>query len=177
MSNFACEQCGVTQDDRDGVGYVAGCSHYPPHHKRPVEVSFGGDTPTATAFYDGAWYKSEEAKKQGRAVHPVTWRDIKYAARCHADERGNVLFNCPGCGCLHSVATITPNGMGAKWKWNGDTEKPTFTPSVLVRANYTSVLRMDDVCHSFVTDGKIRFLNDCTHKLAGQIVDLPAWDS
>ena len=28
-------------------------------------------------------------------------------------------------------------------------------------------------CHSFVTDGRIQFLADCTHPLAGQTVDLP----
>ena len=96
-------------------------------------------------------------------------------ARCYEDERGNVLFECPGCGCLHSVATKEPNGMGAKWSWNGDTEKPTFKPSVMVRANYTSEKRMDDICHSFVREGKIQFLNDCTHKLKGQTVDLPEY--
>lgn len=30
-----------------------------------------------------------------------------------------------------------------------------------------------EVCHSYVTDGKIRFLGDCTHKLVGQTVELP----
>lgn len=34
----------------------------------------------------------------------------------------------------------------------------------------------NNVCHSFVTDGKIRFLNDCTHDKAGQILDLPEWE-
>jgi len=33
----------------------------------------------------------------------------------------------------------------------------------------------DVVCHSFVTDGRIQFLGDCTHTLAGQTVDLPDW--
>jgi hypothetical protein len=28
-------------------------------------------------------------------------------------------------------------------------------------------------CHSFVTDGRIQFLSDSTHALAGQTVDLP----
>ena len=28
-------------------------------------------------------------------------------------------------------------------------------------------------CHSFVTDGRIQFLSDSTHVLAGQTVDLP----
>jgi len=31
------------------------------------------------------------------------------------------------------------------------------------------------ICHSFVTDGQIQFLGDCTHKLAGRTVPLPAW--
>lgn len=26
------------------------------------------------------------------------------------------------------------------------------------------------------TDGRIQFLNDCTHALAGQTVDLPDWE-
>ena len=30
-------------------------------------------------------------------------------------------------------------------------------------------------CHTFVTDGRIQFLGDCTHALAGQTVDLPDW--
>lgn len=28
-------------------------------------------------------------------------------------------------------------------------------------------------CHSFVTNGKIQFLNDCTHDLKGQTIELP----
>jgi len=32
------------------------------------------------------------------------------------------------------------------------------------------------VCHSFVTDGRIQFLTDCTHALAGQTVDIPDFD-
>ncbi len=31
------------------------------------------------------------------------------------------------------------------------------------------------VCHTFVTDGRIQFLGDCTHVMAGQTVDLPVW--
>ena len=32
------------------------------------------------------------------------------------------------------------------------------------------------ICHSFVTDGKIQFLSDCTHGLAGQTVELSEID-
>ena len=73
MSNFACEKCGRTQVDKDGIGYVAGCSHYPPEHSDFVDVFFGGDEPPVKAFYSGAFYKSVLAMNQGRAVHPVYW--------------------------------------------------------------------------------------------------------
>jgi hypothetical protein len=50
-------------------------------------------------------------------------------------------------------------------------DKPTFQPSILARVERTDGKIM--VCHSFVADGKIQFLGDCTHKLAGQTVDIP----
>ena len=31
------------------------------------------------------------------------------------------------------------------------------------------------VCHTFVTDGRIQYLGDCTHALAGQTVDMIDW--
>mgnify|MGYP007013250410 CR=1 FL=1 len=31
------------------------------------------------------------------------------------------------------------------------------------------------VCHSFVVDGRMQMLGDCTHALAGQKVDIPPW--
>lgn len=77
MSNFACEYCGRTQLDKDGVGYVSGCSHYPPEGRFRdtfVNIWFGEeDEIPKKAFYCGAWYKSDEARRQGRAVHPVAW--------------------------------------------------------------------------------------------------------
>lgn len=112
-------------------------------------------------------------------------------------EDGKVMFQCPGCGENHAV-TVTPAG-GPCWGWNGDADAPTFTPSILVRcvridggdAEIERILdtyqlpedreamladkRINVVCHSFVTDGRIAFLTDCTHSLAGQTVDLPDW--
>jgi hypothetical protein len=74
MSCFICETCGRTQVDKDGVGYVSGCSHYPPEHGNFVTVWFGGDDEVPVrAFYRAGWYKSEKAKREGRAVHPVAW--------------------------------------------------------------------------------------------------------
>ncbi len=67
----------------------------------------------------------------------------------------------------------TPN-----WTWNGSVDAPTVKPSVLTRTtightdeagNRTPV---DLVCHSFINDGKVQFLGDCTHEFAGQTMDL-----
>lgn len=99
-----------------------------------------------------------------------------------------VHFRCPGCNDVHGIVVDVPEA----WTWNGDLERPTFSPSVLMTANYAEppvtpenyeqwerepweqkIVRR--VCHSFVTDGRIQFLGDCTHALAGQTVDLPAW--
>lgn len=85
-------------------------------------------------------------------------------------------FHCPGCRRIHAVQS--GSDFGPNWAWNGSLEKPTFTPSVLVTYNGADA-GVDGappaVCHSFVTDGRIQYLGDCTHSLAGQTVDLPEW--
>ena len=107
----------------------------------------------------------------------------------HADTRELVgyRFKCPGCERNHSL------GLG--WHFNGSVHSPTFYPSVLVtgrdftpagQAEYDAWVAADCpplggkqfesatiVCHSFITDGQIEFLGDCTHALAGQKVELP----
>lgn len=98
------------------------------------------------------------------------------AAKIHFMGDGNrgprggrmYVFHCPGCGFSHPFEIECPNGQG--WRWNGSLDKPTFTPSLLCNKD------SDFVCHSFVTDGKIQFLGDCHHTLAGQTVELPDWD-
>lgn len=100
-------------------------------------------------------------------------------------------FWCPGCECAHGVRVF---GEKPVWSWNGDIERPTITPSILARyyratpEGAAMMLSgealppgtdrypgMDMICHSFVTAGKIQFLDDCTHDLRGKTVDLPAW--
>jgi hypothetical protein len=85
-----------------------------------------------------------------------------------------LLFWCPGCDGAHQIAYGT--GPGPRWTYNGNPEAPTFTPSVLVTYNGADASKdgaPPAVCHSFVTDGQIQFLGDCTHALAGQTVPLP----
>lgn len=91
---------------------------------------------------------------------------------------GGILFWCPGCDGAHKV--MTGAGPGPRWGYNNNPDVPTFTPSVLVTYNGRDA-GMDGgppaICHSFVTDGKIQFLGDCSHQLAGQTVDLPDFDA
>lgn len=114
---------------------------------------------------------------------------------CRKSTDGVVMFVCPGCTdfvrkhphehralgsgestqvVYHGVWTQAPNQRGAKWGWNGSLESPTFTPSILLHGTKgTDGQILQPRCHSFVTDGKIRFLSDCEHALRGQTVDLP----
>jgi hypothetical protein len=111
-----------------------------------------------------------------------------------------VAFFCPGCNEEHHVwvnGSKLPNG--ANWGFNNDFNAPTFTPSIVIRSgHFVPGFNKDKdscwctynkehpdepvsfecgVCHSFVKNGKIQFLNDCTHKLAGQTVELPEIES
>lgn len=105
-------------------------------------------------------------------------------------DDGVCIFLCPGCQEYHGVWTGKPNGLtGAKWTWNGDRVKPTFSPSILTRftknppghpSTWTWSKGKESLadgakeitCHSFVRAGMIQFLSDCTHALAGQTVPL-----
>lgn len=82
------------------------------------------------------------------------------------DKAGHVLW-CPGCKGYHIVPPT--------WTFNGNLEKPTFTPSLLIRYTYGEEHK-PVVCHSLIRDGKIQFLGDCTHELAGQTLDLEECD-
>jgi len=57
------------------------------------------------------------------------------------------------------------------WSWNGDTEVPTLKPSILTEFTWGEERKLHR-CHSFVNDGKVQFLHDCSHELVGQTCDL-----
>ncbi len=78
------------------------------------------------------------------------------------------LFYCPGCKKPHLISH--------RWGFNGDLKNPTFTPSLLVNCELS---KQDSEkwprCHSFITEGKIRFLGDCDHNLKNKEVEVPFW--
>jgi hypothetical protein len=105
-------------------------------------------------------------------------------------EGGSVAFWCPGCKEWHAVHV--EGSVHPVWSFNGNYNNPTFSPSVLVRSgHYTGKEDIKNcwctyykehpeeevhfkcgICHSFVIKGKIQYLGDCTHELAGQTVDM-----
>ena len=88
---------------------------------------------------------------------------------CEPAEATHVKLSYPGPYAYRIIPVTTPGGpqrIGC-WTWNGDVNKPTLMPSIL-----TTAREDQPCCHSFVSGGKVRFLNDCTHALAGMTVDL-----
>lgn len=85
-------------------------------------------------------------------------------------SKGTYTFECPGCGYSHAVWTVQERYPHPIWYFNGDVDKPTVHPSFLVTRPVKGV---NQICHSYITSGRIQFLSDCTHELKGQTVELP----
>jgi hypothetical protein len=95
------------------------------------------------------------------------------------------IFWCPGCDGAHAVYTALPGR--PCWGFNGNVRaadvyaQPSRDVGPLgaagdrrrTRIPAAEAAKVHDVCHSFITDGRIQFLGDCTHKLAGQTVEIP----
>jgi hypothetical protein len=60
------------------------------------------------------------------------------------------------------------------WTFNGDLERPTFSPSLLV-TGYLNKKHPNGICHSYITNGQIQYLGDSTHELAGKTIELPEY--
>ena len=74
------------------------------------------------------------------------------------------LYMCLGCNEEHAFALKSEGG---HHEFNMDLNNPTISPSLV--QNFTP----GEMCHSFIIDGKIQYLSDCFHKLAGQTIELP----
>lgn len=72
---------------------------------------------------------------------------------------GRFFHWCPACELRHPLPY--------SWTFNGDLERPTFSPS------FRQTLGDGGVCHYFIIAGEIHFVADSTHALAGQRVQLP----
>jgi len=88
-------------------------------------------------------------------------------------EGGGLAFWCPGCEGMHQVKV--GDGTGPRWGWNGDADRPSFTPSILVSVPWGDP-PMERRCHLYVTDGELQYLVDSTHRLAGRTVPMEPFD-
>ena len=107
-----------------------------------------------------------------------------------ANQKDEYLFFCPGCKCAHRFFAGGPKvPHRPQWEFDGNMENPTISPSISVKG--TVPITEDEhrrlmggekikpkkfVCHSYVKDGMIQFLSDCTHELKNQTVALPDID-
>ena len=73
---------------------------------------------------------------------------------------GSTYFHwCPACERIHPLPT---NG----WTFNGDVNKPTFSPSFKHEAEWAG---KPWCCHYTLTNGVLTFYDDCTHAMRGEV--------
>ena len=90
---------------------------------------------------------------------------------CEPEKATHIQLNIPGPIPYRMIPVIqkgTRDGTGC-WTWNGSLEKPDLKPSILTKAPQGDNVI---VCHTWINEGMVHFLNDCTHEYAGQILDL-----
>ena len=94
---------------------------------------------------------------------------------------GRYFHWCPACEEMHQIYSVSG------WTFNGDLEKPTFSPSFKHGGNRTVNVDgrwagewvrdaggnlVDGTCHYIITDGRIQFCPDSWHKRS-DIVSMP----
>lgn len=79
-------------------------------------------------------------------------------------EDGTIYLHwCVGCDQYHGIDVGAPNSRtGARWTFDGNVEKPTFSPSINIVGQ----------CHYFIRNGQIEYCSDSKHELAGKTVEL-----
>ena len=119
-------------------------------------------------------------------------------AKFHETRKGVFVFHCPGCGDVHTIHTARSGAQHPRcWEFNSDIDNPTVSPSLLVRSgHYINEWKIERCwceykkehpeetglptcyrCHSFIREGKIQFLSDCSHELKGQTVIIPDFET
>ena len=107
-------------------------------------------------------------------------------------DGSHVRFWCPACQIPHRVRITGPNA----WVWNQSVYEPTLDISVLVTSGHYlpggcnthdcwctyNKDHPEDTphflctkCHSFVKDGNISFLEDCSHSFKGLTLPIPPY--
>ena len=80
--------------------------------------------------------------------------DFFITKRCEHEPKRRLLFLCPcGCGDLCGIS-IRDDGqqVDGAWGWNGDEDKPTTTPSILIHGKKIG----ESHWHGYLTEGEFR---------------------
>lgn len=92
------------------------------------------------------------------------------------ETKTGYMIKCPVCK-WHEFPKVGKSG--ASWSFNGNYEKPTFTPSMNEAvgpfpegSQWAGQIRR---CHFVLTDGKLNFCGDCSHELSGRQRDLESF--
>lgn len=84
--------------------------------------------------------------------------------QCSPDEATHLVIKFPS-----PAEWLTLPVTNGGWEWNKSVDAPTLTPSILTKNHLF-------VCHSYIIDGKVNFLSDCTHDLKNKTVELEDLD-
>lgn len=129
---------------------------------------------------------------------PFKWEDGAYKP-CEVSETTHIQLHLPGPLSNRLIPVILRGSRddhaSVVWSWNGDTEKPTLKPSIRTKSsrftkegekqyedwaargypklseNHTFDSE-DVICHTWINDGFVIFLDDCSHELKGQTLEL-----
>ncbi len=115
-------------------------------------------------------------------ANPIS--QIRHLSNPKGTDYNALMFWCPGCeydfegemqGGAHMLPITDPGDSRPHWAFTGTVESPTLSPSILSNVPFRRVRGETSslVCHSFMKDGALQFLGDCTHPLANQTVPLP----
>lgn len=90
--------------------------------------------------------------------------------------RGQYCYWCPGCKHAHCISVKHPAPERPRWGFDGNVERPTFTPSIReywpARPDLGEPERTR--CHHFVKAGEIEFLSDSgAHEVRGKVPMVP----
>ncbi len=95
-------------------------------------------------------------------AQPLLWTGKSFD-KCEPAVATHVKFVMPGPVGQLMLPVKPPHG----WEWNRSVDAPTLRPSILTTSEHQGLR-----CHSYLTDGIVEFLSDCSHELKGQKVPL-----
>ena len=91
-----------------------------------------------------------------------------------SDGTKYLRFKCPACNEHEAIPfQAGTDYKGPVWKFNGNLEAPTLSPSVRHYMPDESGRVQKTLCHYHLVNGVIDYCTDSSHKLSGQKAALP----